>query len=276
VGRLGERLFSFGVIADVQYADCEPAEGRYYREALGKLSDAVDALNSRDLAFTVNLGDIIDRDFASFAAVLPVWGSLRAPGYHVLGNHDFATRDDQAAQVLGLPAPYYQFAHAGWRFVVLNTSDVSVYAYERGTGRHGEAEAALAQMRERGDLNAHHWNGGIGREQLGWLEGALRQASAAGERVVVLAHAPLFPEDKHNLWNGAELMAALESSGSVAAYLCGHNHAGNYGQKAGVHYLNFCGVVETLDTSAYAVVHVYADRLEVEGFGREPSRVLEL
>ncbi len=42
-----------------------------------------------------------------------------------------------------------------------------------------------------------------------------------------------------------------------------------------IHHLNFQGMVETVD-NAYAIVHVFADRMEVEGFGREESRTLPL
>ena len=38
--------------------------------------------------------------------------------------------------------------------------------------------------------------------------------------------------------------------------------------------VNFKGMVETPDQAAYATVDVYPDRLEVNGFGLEPSRVL--
>jgi hypothetical protein len=36
-------LFSFGIIADVQYCDCEPVGTRYYRSSLSKLAEAVTA-----------------------------------------------------------------------------------------------------------------------------------------------------------------------------------------------------------------------------------------
>ena len=63
-------LFSFGVIADVQYADCEnrldykQENWRYYREALSRLKDAVHVWNSAPgghrVDFVLQLGDLID------------------------------------------------------------------------------------------------------------------------------------------------------------------------------------------------------------------------
>ena len=62
---------------------------------------------------------------------------------------------------------------------------------------------------------------------------------------------------------------------SVVAYINGHNHAGNYGQQNGVHYLTLKGMVDTTE-SAYSVIEVYRDRLEVVGFGRQERRTLKL
>ena len=54
----------------------------------------------------------------------------------------------------------------------------------------------------------------------------------------------------------------------------GHNHKGNYAVQKGTHYVNFKGMVETETESAYAIVSCYSDRVEIEGFGLEPHRVL--
>jgi hypothetical protein len=61
----------------------------------------------------------------------------------------------------------------------------------------------------------------------------------------------------------------------VAAYLNGHNHAGNYAQQGKIHFLTLKGMVDTT-TSAYSVVEVHKDRLEIKGFGRQNDRTLPL
>lgn len=53
-------------------------------------------------------------------------------------------------------------------------------------------------------------------------------------------------------------------------------HAGAFAVFEGVPCLTFQGMVETERTNAYAVVRLFADRLEVVGRGREPSRELPL
>ncbi len=66
------------------------------------------------------------------------------------------------------------------------------------------------------------------------------------------------PAAAHNLWNDTELIGVLESHTCVVAYINGHNHAGGYGLKNGIHYLTVPGMVETPDTTAYAVFQVGA------------------
>jgi hypothetical protein len=63
---------------------------------------------------------------------------------------------------------------------------------------------------------------------------------------------------------------------NFVAYFNGHNHAGNYGETGGKHFLNFKGMVDTPDTTAYSIVEVYGDRIEVRGVGREENRTLKI
>lgn len=269
------KVFSFAVIADAQYADAPDRGARKYRLSPQKLQACVNHLNRLELEYSVHLGDFVDRDFASFGVVGPIYRQLGAPGYHVLGNHDLWVADEQKAAVpseLGMPARYYDFALHGWRFVVLDGNDLSFHAYPEGSPRY------LASMRyyEQRGLSAPRWNGALGAEQLAWLERVLRDAERAGERVVVFSHYPVYPEDEvHNLWNDDDVIGLLESFDVVAAYFAGHNHAGNYGIRQGIHYLTFKAMLDTEETS-YAVVRAHEDRLAVTGFGREEDRVLLL
>ena len=54
-------LFSFGIVADPQYADipARPEMNRFYAESTKKLAAAIDAFNQENLAFVVTLGDLI-------------------------------------------------------------------------------------------------------------------------------------------------------------------------------------------------------------------------
>ena len=93
--------------------------------------------------------------------------------------------------------------------------------------------------------------------------------------MILFCHFPVYPENVHNLWNASEVMAVVRENRSVVAYMNGHNHAGNYGRLANRHFVTFKGMVDTDDT-AYAIVNVHADRLEVKGFGRQENMTLPL
>lgn len=266
--------FAFGLVADAQYCDCENRRTRHYRASLGKLAEAARTFNAHDLSFTVQVGDLIDRHEASFAEILPVYEQVRGPKRHVLGNHDYPIPADQVVELLDMPAPYYEFRREGWRFIVLDTNDVSLYANPPSSEKHELAVAMLDDLRRRGAVNAKPWNGAVGEEQLAWLRHALAKAARKEEQVIVLSHMPVYPRNAHNVWNDDAVIDVLESHGNVVAYFNGHNHYGNYGERNGVHYVNFHGMVE-LDTNAYSIVRVRPGRLEIDGYGREPDRVLE-
>ena len=125
----GKAVLSFGLITDVQYADVEPEGERHYRESIPKLKTAVEWLATRKLPFTLHLGDLIDRDFKSFATVLPLFDGLGHPAHHLLGNHDYSVKEGEkggVVRVAGMPREYYQFVHSGVRFVMLDTNDLSL------------------------------------------------------------------------------------------------------------------------------------------------------
>jgi hypothetical protein len=278
----GTGSFRFGVVADPQFAPVVPnlRSQRYYGNSLWKLSEAIAEFNRHeDLAFVVTLGDIIDRHWESFSHVLPVYDQLSHRKLFVLGNHDFDVADDWLGSVVrtaGLPAAYYDLAVNGVRFVVLDGNDVSTFAPPKGDPRRALAEARLAALKAEGADNAQSWNGSLSEAQTDWLKGRMDAAGVAGERVIVLCHYPVYPANQHNLWDSEALVTLLTGYPHFLAWFNGHNHAGNYGVARGKHFLNFRGMVDTPDTSAFSIVSVHADRIEVAGFGREENRTLSL
>ena len=94
-------LVSFGLLTDVQYADAEPQGERHYRESIPKLEAAVKDLAKEKLPFSLHLGDLIDRDFSSFAAMLPLFAGLGHPVRQLLGNHDYSIKDAEKTKVVG-------------------------------------------------------------------------------------------------------------------------------------------------------------------------------
>jgi hypothetical protein len=159
----------------------------------------------------------------------------------------------------------------GWRLILLDGTEVSTFRPE-----HAEAARTWCRrLADEGRKNARPWNAGIGEAQLAWLEKELAAATAAGQRVLLACHYPILPEDPHNLWNDREMVALIDRFPAVAAWFNGHHHAGNYARRGHCHYVNFKGMVETADHSAYAIATLHPDRIEIEGFDTEPDRRLE-
>lgn len=269
--------FEIGIIADPQYADIPDRGTRAYRASLGKLGAAVEHFNGRDLAFCVNLGDTIDREWRSYDAILKPMSACRHRWEHVLGNHDFAVLDGEKSRVdgrLGVAARHRFFDRAGFRFVILDTGAVSTYATRDGTPERADATADLARVKGRKLPQAQDWNGAVGARQLAWFEGVAADAAGKGLKVVVCAHHPVAPAGSYDAWDASEVLAALGRHRNVVAWFNGHHHDGGFAEVDGLPCVTFRGMVETPTTNAFATARFLADRVIITGHGREPSREL--
>lgn len=265
-------LFSIGAIADCQYADEPDQPPRLYHTAPGKLEAAVADFNRRKLAFAVHLGDFIDKDRASYDRLLPIVHRLRVPWHFALGNHDFAVADADKPHIpalLGMPARYYSFVAHGWMFIVTDGNGLSSYGWPAGSAELAHSMAVHDRLYPDKPL----WDGGLDEAQMRWLDAQLAEADRRGLKAMVMSHFPVWPENPHNLWNAADVRALLERHRSMRLWLDGHNHEGNYGSRAGIHYLNLKAMLDT-DETAYAVLDFFADRIVVHGIGRQPGMTL--
>lgn len=271
----GERpLFSIGAMTDCQFADEPDAPPRLYHTAPGKLAAAVADFNRRPLAFVVHLGDFIDKDMKSYDALLPIARRSRHPLHFVLGNHDFAVADGEQGRVparLGMPARYHSFVRHGWMFLVTDGNGLSSYAWPKGSAELAHSMAVHAARYPDKPL----WDGAIDEAQLRWIDAELIRADRQGLKVMLFNHFPLWPENPHNLWNAPDVIALLERHPSVKIWLDGHNHEGNYGLRAGIHYVNMKGMLDTEET-AYATLDFFRDRVVLHGVGRQQSMELPL
>lgn len=270
-----------GIIADPQFADLDPDPrlNRYFRRSLDKLRAAVAQFNAQALDAVIVLGDLIDRDWESLAPVLEVLDDLRAPRILLPGNHDFLVTPDRLPQVhaaLGMPAPYHEVEIAGVRLLVTDGNEISLFAPPPEDPRREEARRRLASLRKKQAPNAQDWNAGISDRQATWIADRLAAAKANGTPVILLGHYPIYPPSDHALWDAEALADLVSASPAAIAWLCGHHHAGGYAERNGVHFLNFCGMVDTEHQNAFAVLALYDDRIEISGYGREPDRVLAL
>lgn len=280
---MAKPLFSFGVISDCQYADIPDDNeftDRRFRLAKNKLAEAITFFNAHDLAFVVHLGDLIDRDLASFDTILPMCEKSKAPFWHVLGNHDFKDahngRLDPRVVIkrIGLEQPYYSKQIQNYRFIILDTNEEGLIEAVPGTDAWEKGQKVLDYYKSIGRVNAQRWNGRIGSKQHSWLISQLEDAAAKDEKCIIFSHHGIYPKHRENALNDEEILEELKLFPQLKAYINGHNHDGNYGHIGHLHCLNIRGMVDTGQNS-YALAHVYLDKIMIEGFGREPSRVMQ-
>lgn len=275
----GIPLFSFGVLADAQYADRPPSGTRFYRRSPDRIAEALEAMNREPLAFILQLGDLIDRDLSSLDRVLPLFDAARVPVHHVLGNHDFLVDDAHKLRVpslLGIPERYREVRTGSWRILLLDGNGYGAEMWPAGHPNRERAERMIRDLEHSDAPNARPWNGAVDDEQLAWLDQRLAEADRAKQSVLLCCHFPVLPVGGLTLLNDRAVLETLHKHPSVKVWMNGHDHSGGFAADDGIQFVTFRGMVETADSTAWAVVDVYADRLQIRGFGREPDRMLRL
>jgi len=220
-----------------------------------RYADAIAAANSLRPAFVVMGGDMIDDpgSEAQLEALLEITAALdpEIPMRWVPGNHDIATDTviptrhsiDKYREVFG--SDYYAFDHADLRFVVLNTVVVD----------HPENVV-------------NEWE-----EQLAFVEWETGRAAAAGSRVVLLGHHPLFihePDEADTYWNlpreRRRLILDLAHRGGVRNAFAGHWHRNAVGRDGDLEMVTSGPVGYPLgnDPSGFRIVRVDPDRITHE------------
>jgi predicted phosphodiesterase len=271
----GNNTIRIGIFTDCQYCNCTESGDRYYKLSLAKLDSCINEFNSQPLDAVFHLGDMIDHNFGSFDSVLPGFRKFKSPLHLVLGNHDYMIKPEYKpglTDYIGMKETYYKVDIGNWSFIVLNGDDLSCFAPQ-----------SKKQKRERNEMildlysglqgNGMPWNGGIGSDQMNWLDSQLSKAQDEKRNVIVICHFSLFSKKDHNLYNNNELFQLMNCYPCVKGYFNGHYHAGNYQEKEGIHLVNFKGMVSTKQ-NAFSVVTLTSDSILIKGYGREPSRRL--
>lgn len=179
-------LFTFGVIADIQYADLDDGYNfartrrRYYRSSLQLLRKAQESWSESAVKpeFILQLGDIIDGFNKGHGAskraldtVLREFSSSPVEVHHVWGNHEFynfsrsallrsqlnstlhTDRSLSGAQARSDTYAYHFSPFPGFTFVVLDAYDVSLLGREESSGEYSEALKLIKQFNDNEDLN---------------------------------------------------------------------------------------------------------------------------
>lgn len=272
-------LLRFGLIADIQYCDCDPANNRYYRNSLHKLEECVTDLNSLNVKFTVNLGDLVDRDTdTNLAEIINRLGKLEKKCYNTTGNHDYSgiTNNKALFKKMKMPAEYYTFKHGNWIFIMLNTNELASYANVAGTGKEKELTALMESLKAESRRNTAPYNGGISQKQMSWLKKQLEKAEKKGNHVMILSHHPLYPDNGLSALNDKQILELLSQYSCVKAAIAGHHHSGAFGEYNGIPFITTQGMIDTEKENAYGTVELYPDKIIILGKGRTKSYELSI
>jgi alkaline phosphatase len=255
-------LLRVGLMTDLHYGDKEPTKTRFYREALAKLDEAVEAMNREKPALVVELGDFIDqadsveREIEWLKTMESHFTKLSMPRHYVLGNHCVGTLTKQEfAAHTQAPGGHASFEANGITFLILDAC-----FREDGTPY------------ERKNFNWQDSN--LPKTELAWLESALGKAAGP---VIIFAHQRLDLDKAHAVRNAAEVRALLEKSRKVIAVFQGHSHKNDYQQIAGIHYTTLVAMIEGsgAENSGYSLLGIMADgSLRLNGFRRQLNRTL--
>ncbi|KAK3559860.1 hypothetical protein QTP86_026205 [Hemibagrus guttatus] len=177
-------VFTFGVIADIQYADLKDGYNyhrtrkRYYRNSLHLLRNAIRHWNEENVkpSFILQLGDIIDGFNSKHGAseealktVLDEFRSCSAQVHHVWGNHEFYnfSRSDLFSSELNSEVKdeegkddrmdyiyAYHFSPAPkFRFVVLDAYDLSIIGQEESSEKYRQSLDIIKAHNPNEELN---------------------------------------------------------------------------------------------------------------------------
>ncbi len=271
-------ILKVGLMADIQYADAETRGSRYYRNSLNKLKSCVADLNQQKVQFSVNLGDITDRNPKDLDSVLPILNDLKNPVYNTTGNHDYqGVKENKALYAkLRMPAEYYAFAQKDWLFIMLNTNEVATYANVSGTWKEQELKSMIDSIKAVKGVNAEEYNGGISSRQLRWLDSLLASAQRRNQKVLIFSHHPLDFAQGLTALNNDKIFNIITKYSCVKALVAGHHHSGAFGYHAALPCITLEGMVETADKNAYAILEIYSNSFEIKGRGRVKSYQFKL
>lgn len=190
---------------------------------------------------------------------------------------------------------YHFTPHAGFRFIVIDCYDISTLGRDKSHKTGRKAHEILSRMNPNVDKNDHRnavcsqyvaYNGGIGSEQLSWIENVLSISDKKSEKVIICGHIPIHPQATRDaiclVWNNDEILNLIQRHKCVVAYFAGHDHDGgqNFITPDGVHHCTFKSVLEAVPISeggkqtAYATIDVYAEKMVVRGEGDINSETL--
>lgn len=294
-------LVSFGVISDVQYADISDGRSflgvpRYYRHSLLVLQRAVKKWNEQQLKFVINFGDIVDGfcpkhlSLSAVNKIVDEFSIFNGRVYHMIGNHClYNLPREKLLPILNIHnhecLAYYEFSPIPeYRFVVLDGYDISAIGWPKDHPNTSKALNFLKERNPNSDKNSPNgllgvdrrflmFNGGVGKEQMEWLDRILQDATTLNQKVIICCHLPLDPRASSNealLWNYKEVMDLIHRYKCVKVCIAGHDHKGGYCiDSHGVHHRVLEAALECPpSTDSFGYIDLFHDRLLLCGIDR--------
>ena len=279
---LGNPLFSFAVFADTQYGTMKPSGMRHYKLSVAKMIEMRDYLIQEEpsLSFITHLGDMTQEKASQYRdAILK---ELRDPlprTYHVLGNHDFKgiSSQEEVNKAFNLSSRKYVLDHpvissSNYKIIAVDTSAISTFGNDQTSANYKEAQSMSQTLKSSGQ---HHWethNGGVGEQQLRWLENEIREGCDQNKTVLLLAHTPLLTGYNNNdmhTWDKSKILDMLSNYKCAKVWLNGHVHVHRHvtylaSNNHHIHLWTTSGMVQTINNS-FVVVDVHEDKLLLRG-----------
>jgi 3',5'-cyclic-AMP phosphodiesterase len=191
---------------EITFGICSDVHLNLMHDAGERLTTFLDAMDSRNPDFIIELGDFVPAD-NKYSYFFDLWNSFDGDTYHVIGNHepDGGFTKEQVLQYRGMENSYYSFEKNGFRFIVLDCNE------------------------KKSPDDKPYFNF-IGPEQVTWLKNEL---SVSDKPVVIFSHQALFsPKGEQNMGidNTDEIQKILEIHNKinpgkpVIACFNGHTH----------------------------------------------------
>lgn len=181
--------------------------------------------------FVIENGDFIDGGdwpFLDMQNALRIFNQVKAPRYHVLGNHELRVmKKKDWTHLFAYEKPYYYFDEKDFRMIVL---DANTRIFLDGSERQIEPEFEF-------------YPGYVDREQMAWLEDLLEKSK--DKEFLVFVHQPLINKSEVKteleIVRDGEKVRNLFSAHGVRAVFSGHIEEQCYQDIDGVKYFTFPG-----------------------------------
>lgn len=249
-----------GMMTDIHHAEKGARNTRFYQDSLQKVTQAVGSLNQEAPAFSVLLGDLIDKDPRGVDAEIneldrleKVLDGLQHPRHYVLGNHcvHVLNKKEFLAHTKAGQS-YRSWDQDGWRFITLDAC-----FREDGTPYGRE--------------NFHWQDTWVPEPEQDWLRKCL---SHDVEHMLVFCHQRLDEDKAHGIQNRQAIRNLLEASGKVRAVFQGHSHQNDLQVIQGIPYCTLRAVVEQpgLENNSWtlATLHDHGG-VSLQGFARQKT-----